>query len=50
MFEAGKRGEANLNSGETVNAIPYNLRRMISFLANTGLRFNDNRPSMRAIS
>ena len=44
VFEAGKRGEANLNSGETVNAIPYNLRRMISFLANTGLRFNDNRP------
>ena len=44
VFEAGTRGEENLNSGDVANPMPQSIKRMVSYLVNIGYRFNDNRP------
>lgn len=44
VFEAGTRGEENLNSGDVANPMPQSIKRMVSYLVNTGYRFFDNRP------
>ena len=44
VFEAGTRGDENLNSGDVANPMPQSIKRMVSYLVNTGYRFFDNRP------
>lgn len=44
VFEAGTRGDENLNSGDIINPMPQSIKRMVSYLVNTGYRFFDNRP------
>ena len=44
VFEAGERGDENLNSGDIINPMPQSIKRMVSYLVNTGYRFFDNRP------
>ena len=44
VLEAGERGDENLKSGDIINPMPQSIKRMVSYLANTGYRVFDNRP------
>jgi hypothetical protein len=44
VLEAGERGDENLKSGDIINPMPQSIKRMGSYLANTGYRVFDNRP------